>query len=242
LAAGPGPRRAPAAMGCRRVQVRRQERCWLRQAPAPVASSPGWRQARRATGPARSWACAAGRRDGGTGTSFCDETGAPDWPRRGVLPARASASLRFSSSLRAWYCSHLALRSSAGQRLTSAKFRRAWVRCWLLRAAHSIMRLCRVACSSADMLAKLRTAPATCAFARRSAWSSAGPGACRACCWSAVSSLQSGLVVGTALGLRWPRTLRAGLPAAVASEAAARASVRPKAATASAPAQTMRPP
>jgi hypothetical protein len=41
-------------------------------------------------------------------------------------------------------------------RFTSAKFRRAWMRCWLLRAAHSIIRLWRVDWSSADMLLKLR--------------------------------------------------------------------------------------
>jgi hypothetical protein len=41
-------------------------------------------------------------------------------------------------------------------RLTSAKFNRAWLRCWLLSAAHSIIRLCSVLWSSADMLAKLR--------------------------------------------------------------------------------------
>jgi hypothetical protein len=49
----------------------------------------------------------------GTGTSFCDDTGRTGMAApRGLAGAR-SASLRFSSSLRAWYCSHLALRSSA---------------------------------------------------------------------------------------------------------------------------------
>ena len=89
----------------------------------------------------------------GTVTSFWAGTGRTGTAApRGLVGAR-SASRRFSYSLSARYCSHIALRSSAGTLLTSAKLRRAWARCWLLRAAHSIMRLCRVVRSSADMFA-----------------------------------------------------------------------------------------
>ncbi|MDT4819784.1 hypothetical protein FQZ97_529100 [compost metagenome] len=97
--------------------------------------------------------CCPGGVTAGTGTSFCDDTGRTGRAAPRGLGGAPSASLRFSSSLNAWYCSHLSRRSSAGTRLTSANVRRAWARCWLLSAAHSIMRLCSVTWSSAGMFA-----------------------------------------------------------------------------------------
>ncbi len=96
-------------------------------------------------------ACAARRRDRGHGHRASGTTpAAPGWRRRLGSAGARSASLRFSSSAQRPVLLPLGLlRSSAGTRLTSAKFRRAWTRCWLLSGPIRSSRLRSVIWSSA---------------------------------------------------------------------------------------------
>ena len=61
-------------------------------------------------------------------------------------------SLRFSSSLRAWYSSQRDFFSSLARLCTVLKFSRAWSRCTGLSATHSFMRACMTCCSEAESL------------------------------------------------------------------------------------------
>ncbi len=123
----------------------------------------------------------------------------PEWRRLG---GARSASLRFSSSAsRPGTAPHLTLRSSAGMRLTSAKFRRALGALLIAQGGpfdHATVKgglsrppTCSRSCA---------TAPATCFFCAVVQRVPVGAfSGFRACCCSAVSSLQERLGVRCAL-------------------------------------------
>ncbi len=98
--------------------------------------------------------------------------------------------------------------SSADNAFVVPKFSRARVRCCGVRAAHSVMRLCNFACSSADSVAKVGARACHLRFcAGLSVFQAPARGAsdCRSV---GLSSVHSGVVT------RWPPLELAGLEAA----------------------------
>ena len=94
--------------------------------------------------------------------------------------------------------------SSGETRFVSAKFRRAWVRSLGLKATHSLMRLCSLACSAGVMAPKFREMASHFRFWASSMLFQLEASGLRACCCGGLNSFHAltGVTVDVAAGVK----------------------------------------
>jgi hypothetical protein len=91
--------------------------------------------------------------------------------------------------------------SSGDNCCVSPKFKRAWARCWGLRATHSLIRLCSLVCSSPDILGKFFDSASHLRFCASLIVSHVPASGVSACCSAGFNSRHKGLVNCLPLGL-----------------------------------------